>query len=85
MGAFDPTPEPVNGDPNVIDATPPLDGETRIDPAVSGVVPDCEDLEHDGRIFFDEAGDLERLEGRGVGFPECEFDITLRGNRGRND
>ena len=56
-----------------IDDTPPLDGETRIDPAVSGVVPDCEELEADKRIFFDVAGDLDRIEGRGVGFPDCEF------------
>ncbi len=81
MGVNDPT--PVDGDPDAIDAAPPLDGESQIDPAVSGVVPDCIELEEEGRIFFDEAGDVDRLEGRGVGFPECEFDLDRRGNRGR--
>ena len=52
----------------------PLDGVSRIDSRVSGVVPDCIELEEEGRIYFDKAGDLDRLEGRGVGFPECEFD-----------
>ena len=73
MATHDPT--PVNGDPaGAIDATPPMDGETRIDPAVSGVVLTCEQLEAQGRIYFDQAGDLDRIEDRGVGFPECEFD-----------
>ncbi len=47
MGAHDPT--PVEGDPladlDAIDATPPMDGVTEIDPAVSGVVLTCEQLE----------------------------------------
>lgn len=81
MAVVDPTPAP--GDSEAIDAAAPLDGETRITATVSGVVPDCIDLEHEGYIYFDEAGDLERIDDRGVGFPECEFDVTLRGNRGR--
>ncbi|MBI2960770.1 MAG: hypothetical protein HYY28_10680, partial [Betaproteobacteria bacterium] len=64
-----------------VDATGPLDGETRIDPAVSGVVPDCTELEEEQRIFFDAVGDLKTVEDRGVGFPECHFDLGLRGNR----
>ena len=82
MGTVDPT--PIKSDLDSLDLNPKMDGETRIDPRVSGVVPDCIDLEHDGRIFFDVEGDLDRLEGRGVGFPECDFDITRRGNRGRS-
>jgi len=82
MAVNDPT--PVDGVPeNAIDAAPPLDGESQIDPAVSGVVPDCEELEADERLFFDKEGDVDRLEDRGVGFPDCEFDLNLRGNRGR--
>ncbi|MEE8551230.1 MAG: multicopper oxidase domain-containing protein, partial [Gemmatimonadota bacterium] len=77
MGAHDPT--PVEGDPladlDAIDATPPMDGVTEIDPAVSGVVLTCEQLELQKRLFFDEAGDLDRLEGRGVGIGECEFEL----------
>ena len=57
-----------------------LDGESRIDPEISGVVPDCTELEEDKRLFFDEAGDVDRIEDRGVGFPECEFDLDRRGN-----
>ncbi len=82
MGVNDPT--PAQGDPSrPIDATGPLDGETRIDPVVSGVVPDCTELEEEQRIFFDAVGDVEKLEDRGVGFPECRFDLGLRGNQGR--
>ena len=84
MGTHDPTPVAGSSDADAIDATPPMDGETRIDPAVSGVVPDCHELEEDKRLYFDVAGDVERLEGRGVGFPECEFDVKRRGNRGRS-
>ena len=76
MGVFDPRPA---GEET------PLDGETEIDPVVSGVVPPCEELEHDERLFFERAGDLDILEGRGVGVPECEFDMDRRGNRGRED
>ena len=83
MAVVDPTPTDLT--PDAVDETPPLDGETRIDPLVSGVVPDCIDLEHEEYLYFDAVGDLERIDDRGVGFPECEFDITLRGNRGRED
>ena len=76
-------PQPTEATPDAIDDTPPLDGETRVEPAVSGVVPDCIDLEHEHYLYFDVAGDLDRIDNRGVGFPECEFDVTLRGNRGR--
>ena len=47
----------------------PLDGVRDIDPAVSGVPLTCEELEP--TLFFDAAGDVGRLEDRGVGFP-CE-------------
>jgi len=83
MAVHDPT--PVDGGPDAIDATPLMDGETRIDPAQSGVVQDCIELEEDKRLFFDEAGDLDRVLDRGVGFPECEFDNKRRGNRGREE
>ena len=80
----------------LIDATPPLDGEHEIEPAVSGISEECHTLDRDGYIYFeatDESGahlfDTERVDGRGVGFPvtdtECTFDMTLRGNRGRVD
>jgi len=84
MGTHDPTPVPGSSDADAIDGSPPMDGETRIDPAVSGVVPDCHELEEEERLYYDVAGDSERLEGRGVGFPECEFDVKRRGNRGRS-
>ena len=81
MATHDPT--PVDSTSGAIDANPPMDGETMINSTQSGVVPDCHDLETEKRLYFDEVGDLESLEDRGVGFPECEFDITRRGNRGR--
>ena len=73
----------LDNNTGAIDANPPMDGVTMIDSAQSGVVPDCVDLEHDGRLYFDAAGDVDRLAGRGVGFPECEFDLGARGNQGR--
>jgi FtsP/CotA-like multicopper oxidase with cupredoxin domain len=81
MATHDPT--PIAGDNSAIDGAPPLNGETMIASEQSGVLPDCIDLEHDKRLYFDEVGDLEKLNGRGVGFPECEFDVSQRGNRGR--
>jgi FtsP/CotA-like multicopper oxidase with cupredoxin domain len=80
MATHDPT--PVDSKSGAIDAAPPLDGERMVAPEQSGVLPDCIDLEHDERLYFDAKGDVERLDGRGVGFPECEFDMSLRGNRG---
>ncbi|TKB72863.1 MAG: hypothetical protein E8D45_09695 [Nitrospira sp.] len=68
-------------DPRPVGQPSPLDGETRIDPDVSGVVPDCTELEDEQRIYFNAAGDLDRVNRRGVGFPECEFDINKRGNQ----
>jgi hypothetical protein len=41
---------------------------------VSGVVPDCTELEEEHRIFFDAVGDLEKVNDRGVGFPDCRFE-----------
>ena len=79
MGVIDPTPTP--GNTEAIDETPPLDGKTRINAVVSGVVPECIDLEHEGYFYFDEVGDLDLIDRRGVGFPECEFDEKRRGNR----
>ncbi len=81
MATHDPT--PIDGDNSAIDGAPPLDGETMVASQQSGVLPDCIDLEHDKRLYFDEVGNLEKLEDRGVGFPECEFNNRLRGNRGR--
>jgi FtsP/CotA-like multicopper oxidase with cupredoxin domain len=62
-----------------------LDGESEIDPVVSGVAYSCEALAHDGRILFDKVGDVETLEDRGVGIfdeetGECDFDIDGGGN-----
>ncbi|MGI9381813.1 MAG: multicopper oxidase family protein [Methyloligellaceae bacterium] len=81
MATHDPT--PVEATSDAIDANPPMDGETMVASAQSGVVPDCPELEEEGRLYFDVAGDVDRLDGRGVGFRECEFDISRRGNRGR--
>lgn len=72
MGDYDPRPSGVPS---------PLDGERKIDSDVSGIVPTCEELEEEQRLFFDVAGDVERLDGRGVGFPQCDFDINKRGNQ----
>ena len=72
MGVHDPRPPGEKS---------PLDGESRIDPMVSGVVPDCIELEEEGFLYFDEVGDLESIDDRGVGFPECEFDRDKRGNK----
>jgi hypothetical protein len=72
MGLHDPEPAGVPS---------PLNGETRINPDVSGVVPNCEELDEEQRIYFDVAGDLDRVNGRGVGFPECNFDMDKRGNQ----
>jgi FtsP/CotA-like multicopper oxidase with cupredoxin domain len=62
MGTNDPRPA---GEPS------PLDGVTEIDPAVSGVPKTCEELEH--VLYFDAAGDVGKLEGRGVGVPCDDF------------
>ena len=50
----------------------PLDGVSEIDPAVSGVPLTCEELEP--TLFFEAAGDVGRLEGRGVGVPCDDFE-----------
>lgn len=72
MAVVDPTPAPgdVSG---AVDATGPLDGVTRIAAAVSGVVPTCEELAQEERIFSDAVGDVKRLERRDAGFPDCSF------------
>jgi FtsP/CotA-like multicopper oxidase with cupredoxin domain len=80
MGVNDPTPG-AGGSTDPIVTHPPLDGVHRIDPNVSGVVPDCTELEQDQRIFFDEVGDVKRVADQGVGFPDCKFDVKL-GNQG---
>jgi FtsP/CotA-like multicopper oxidase with cupredoxin domain len=72
MIAYDPRPSGVPS---------PLDGERRIDPDVSGVVPDCKELEEEHRIYFDTSGDVDRVEDQGVGFPNCDFDMNKRGNQ----
>ena len=80
MGTHDPT--PVDDKSGALDAAPPLDGETMVASTQSGVVIDCPQLEEEKRLYFDVVGDLDKLEGRGVGFLECEFDLSRRGNRG---
>jgi FtsP/CotA-like multicopper oxidase with cupredoxin domain len=80
MGIADPTPAPGNSI-GAIDATGPLDGAKRIHPDVSGVVPDCTELEEEHRIYFDAVGNKALLDNRGVGFPECKFDLAGRVNR----
>lgn len=72
MGTYDPRP---SGIPS------PLDGERKIDADVSGIVPTCEELEEEHRLYFDAAGDVTPLDGRGVGFPQCDFDMNKRGNQ----
>jgi FtsP/CotA-like multicopper oxidase with cupredoxin domain len=72
MGTYDPRP---------IGAPSPLDGERKIDAEVSGIVPTCEELEEEQRLYFDVAGDLNRINDRGVGFPQCDFDMNKRGNQ----
>jgi hypothetical protein len=62
MAQFDPRPAGEDS---------PLDEVTELDHVVSGVPIACEDLEP--KLFFDAAGDLEKLEGRGVGI-HCEFE-----------
>lgn len=59
-------------DPRKAGDTSPLDGVSEIDPAVSGVPLSCEELEP--ILFFDAAGDVGRLEGRGVGVPCDDFE-----------
>lgn len=82
MGVIDPTPGQRTAHLGALDRTGPLDAETRIHPDVSGVVPDCAELEAESRIFFDGVRDREVLDGRGIGFPDCKFDRRARGNRG---
>jgi FtsP/CotA-like multicopper oxidase with cupredoxin domain len=81
MAVVDPTPGARGGGFGGIDPAPPLDAETPIHSDVSGVVPDCTQLEEEHRIYFEAVGDHSAVDGRGVGFPNCEFDRTLRGNQ----
>lgn len=80
MGVIDPRPGP-GGSSDPIVTHPPLDGETPIDANVSGVVPDCEELEAERRILYNEVGDTKTPAGRGIGVPDCKFDMDRRGNR----
>ncbi len=80
MGVNDPTPGP-GGSTDPIVTHPPLDGETRIPSDISGVVPDCAELDAEQRIYYDAAGDTKTPADRGVGIPDCKFDMGLRGNR----
>lgn len=73
MGVIDPTPRAA-GSTDAIVTHAPLDDKTRIAAEISGVFPDCSELEADGRIYFDEVGDAKILDDRGVGFPDCKFD-----------
>jgi FtsP/CotA-like multicopper oxidase with cupredoxin domain len=59
-------------DPRPLGEGSPLDGVREIDLAVSGVPLACEDLEQ--QLLFDARGDVEKLEGRGVGFPCDDFE-----------
>ena len=81
MGVIDPTPGP-GGSTDVIFSHAPMDGETPLDPNVSGVVPDCGELSQDERILFDQVGDKELAADRGVGIPDCKFDMSGGGNQG---
>lgn len=81
MAINDPTPGPL-GSSDALATHRPLDGTTRIDADISGVVPDCAELEAEQRIYFDQAGDVKTVAERGVGFPDCKFDLTLRGSQG---
>ncbi|MBE0627695.1 MAG: multicopper oxidase family protein [Burkholderiales bacterium] len=83
MGVIDPTPGP-GGSTDAIFTHAPMDGETALDPNLSGVVPDCADLEREQRILFNKVGDTERAADRGVGIPDCKFDMSERGNQGSN-
>ena len=58
-------------DPHPAGEPSALDGVRELDPAVSGVPLTCEQLEPS--LYFDAAGDVERLEGEGVGFPCNDF------------
>lgn len=76
-------------DPQPTGAESPLNGVDEIDPNVSGVPQNCEELEP--HLLFDSIGDVETLEGRGVGFPCDDFEPSKgssgggdsRGRRGR--
>jgi len=82
MAVIDPTPG-ANGVPgDALDAAGPLDAETQVNPIVSGVLPTCTQLEAEHRLYFEQVGDHEPLDGRGIGFPDCKFDRRGRGNRG---
>jgi FtsP/CotA-like multicopper oxidase with cupredoxin domain len=61
-----------NHDPRPAGQPSPMDGQREIDPAISGVPLTCEQLEP--LLYFDYAGDLERLDGRGVGIPCDDFE-----------
>jgi FtsP/CotA-like multicopper oxidase with cupredoxin domain len=80
MANHDPRPDGAAGPES------PLNGELPIDPQVSGVVgvdddvDVCSEIEHAELLYFDVAGDVEPLDGRGVGGPGCVFDIDKRGN-----
>jgi FtsP/CotA-like multicopper oxidase with cupredoxin domain len=62
MATFDPRPDGVS----------PYNGADPIPAEVSGVLDSCEDLER--RLFFEAKGDVDRLEGRGVGVPCDDFE-----------
>ena len=79
MAVIDPTPAPDRVG-EALATHPPLDGETRIPREISGVAEDCTALEQGDRILFDAVGDTKTPADRGVGFPNCKFDMSLRGN-----
>jgi FtsP/CotA-like multicopper oxidase with cupredoxin domain len=79
MMVMDPTPGAHAG-AGAIDGAGPLDGQAEVHSDVSGVVASCNELDADERIFYNTVGDLELVNGRGVGFPNCTFDRNGRGN-----
>jgi hypothetical protein len=81
MAIIDPTPGPGGSTDSLVPAHPPLDGQTRIPSDLSGVVPDCAELDAEQRIYSDAVGDTKTPAGLGVGIPDCKFDMGLGGNR----
>jgi FtsP/CotA-like multicopper oxidase with cupredoxin domain len=81
MAIIDPTPGP-GGSTDAMATHVPLDGARRIPSEISGVVPDCAELEAEERLYFDVVGDTKTPAGRGVGVPDCKFDLAVKGPGG---
>lgn len=79
MAVIDPTPGP-GGSTDALVTHMPLDGASRIPSEISGVVPDCIELEAEQRLYFDAVGDTKTAANRGVGIPDCKFDFAAGSN-----